>query len=107
MLTAEELLAGAEMTHEISIPDEFLSGESAGSAQARTVRIRPLSIGTFQLIMKGASEDPGLIPILMVKEGLAEPKLTVAQVRNMPIGLLEFILEQIREKSGITKKKTL
>jgi len=105
MLTAEELLAGAEMTYEILIPEELLSGDGV-SGKSGTIRIRPLSIGTFQLIMKGASEDPGLIPILMVKEGLAEPKLTIAQVRNMSVGLLEFIIEQIREKSGLTKKKT-
>lgn len=105
MLTAEELLAGAEMTHEIRIPDELLAGDRAPD-KSSTIRIRPLSVGTFQLIMKAASEDPGLIPVLMVKEGLAEPKLTIAQVRNMPVGLLEFILEEIREKSGLTKKKT-
>lgn len=107
MLTAEELLAGAEMTFEVAIPAELLAANASGSGNSNTIRIRPLSIGTFQLIMKSAREDPGLIPVLMVKEGVVEPKLSIAQVKNMPLGLLEFILEHIREKSGITEKKTL
>jgi hypothetical protein len=105
MLTAEELLAGAEMIFDIEIPDDFIDSNAPVSNKPNMVRIRPLTFGTFQLIMKSAREDPGLIPLLMVKEGLVEPKLSMAQVNNLPIGLLEYILEKIRELSGLSKKK--
>lgn len=106
MLTAEELLAGAETIFEITIPEEFVKPGQGTADKPNTIQIRPLTIGTFQLIMKSAREDPGLIPLLIVKEGLVAPAVSLVQVRSMPIGLLEFILEHIREVSGLSKKKT-
>lgn len=70
------------------------------------VRIRPLSIGTFQLIMKAAREDAGMIPLLMIKECLVEPQLDLPQTRRLPVGLIEFLVTQIRTISGLTEKKT-
>ncbi len=100
-LTAEELLAGAQAVHHVALPADLLGKSASGSVQ-----IRPLTIGTFQLIMKAAKEDPGLIPLLMVKECLTEPKLNIQQVRDLPVGLVEFLVAQIRMMSGLTEKKT-
>ena len=37
------------------------------------VRLRPLTVGTLTLISRAAREDVSLVPLLMVKEALAEP----------------------------------
>ena len=69
------------------------------------VRIRPLTIGVYQLIMKAAKNDPGLIPLLMIKESLADPVMSLDQVRRLPLGLVELLIDQIRDVSGLVKKK--
>jgi hypothetical protein len=46
-----------------------------------------------------------MMPLFMVKEGVVEPSLTVEQVKKLPIGLVEFIIDNLREISGLTKKK--
>lgn len=59
-LTPEDLLAGAAATFEIVVPAEVLrpgvNGQAAPNetAEDMTVELRPLTIGTFQLIMKAA-----------------------------------------------------
>jgi hypothetical protein len=42
----------------------------------------------------------------MLKEALVEPTLTLEQVKKLPIGLVEFMLENVREVSGLGKKKS-
>ena len=110
LLTADDLLAGADATFEVVIPPALLpAGKSNGSNgvdQESIVRIRPLTIGVFQLIMKAAKNDPGLIPLLMIKESLAEPALSLDQAKRLPLGLIGFLIENIREISGLTKKKS-
>ena len=110
ILTAEDLLAGANTTFDIIIPPGMLQrtksvADDADEPEEQVVRIRPLSIGTYQLIMKAAKNEPGMIPLLMVKESLVEPVVTVEQVRRMPLGLVELLIEVIREVSGLLKKK--
>ncbi len=105
LLTAEELLAGTAVTYDVVIPEAMLGNNPDGTGNTRTIKIKPLSMGVFQLIMKGAREEPELIPVLMVKEGIAEPKLTIAQIKSLPVGLVEFMVERIRELSGMTEKK--
>ncbi|NEP85197.1 MAG: hypothetical protein F6K39_48200, partial [Okeania sp. SIO3B3] len=67
--------------------------------------LRPLTIGTFGLIMKAAKNDPGLIPSLMIKESLVKPAMSLDQVKQMHIGLVNFLIAQIRQISGLTPKK--
>lgn len=110
ILTAEDLLAGANTTFDVPVPPELLHPAKAQGANGTTpkealVRIRPLTIGVYQLIMKAAKNDPGMIPLLMVKESLAEPVMSLDQVRRLPIGLVELLIEHIREVSGLVKKK--
>ena len=111
ILTAEDLLAGAGTTFDVVIPSELLPGAKSPGANGTgpdeaLVRIRPLTIGVYQLIMKAAKNEPGLIPLLMLKESLVEPAMSLEQVRRLPLGLVELLIGQIREISGLTKKKT-
>lgn len=112
-VTAEELLAGAAVSFDVAVPPGVLhpggngasATEAAEEAPATTVRLRPLTVGTFQLIMKAARDDPGLVPLLMIKESLAEPALSLEQVGRMHLGLVNFLIGHIREISGLTGKK--
>src|SRR3954454_9108280 len=112
ILTAEDLLAGANTTFEVLIPPDLLQpakteGSNGVAPEEALVRIRPLTIGVYQLIMKAARTDPGLIPLLMIKESLAEPVMSLDQVRRLPLGLVELLIDQIREVSGLIKKKRI
>ena len=110
LLTAEDLLAGASMTYDLSIPPEVLHpGSEAGDEHATLVRLRPLTLGTFLLIMKAAKEDTSLIPLLMIQESLVEPKLSLGQIRQMHLGLINFLIGHIRQISGLggSEKKSL
>ncbi|MFZ6028610.1 MAG: hypothetical protein ACOYYS_12910 [Chloroflexota bacterium] len=105
-VTAEELLAGASISHEISIPPDVLHPGAQETARPATVSLRPLTIGAFQLIMKAARNDASLIPLLMIKESLAQPALTLEQVKGLPLGLVNFLIAHIREISGLAEKKS-
>jgi len=110
ILTAEDLLAGANTTFDVVIPSGLLQlskiqGVNGKGPDETIVRIRPLTIGVYQLIMKAAKNDPGLVPLLMVKESLTEPVMSLDQVRRLPLGLVELLIEHIREVSGLVKKK--
>jgi hypothetical protein len=110
ILSAEDLLAGANTTFDVIIPSELLqsdktAGLNGSEADEAVVRIRPLTIGVYQLIMKAAKSDASLIPLLMVKESLVEPTMSLEQVRKLPLGLVELLIENIREVSGLVKKK--
>lgn len=103
ILSAQELLAGSALTHEVEIPEAIhcpsLDRASAGAAGC--VRIRPLSVGTLALISRAARDDPGLVPLLMIKEALVEPAVTIDQARQMHVGLVHFLLGKINEASGL------
>lgn len=107
ILNPDDLLFGTDTTFEITIPLEVLyPGENSHSATTeKTVQLRPITIGTFQLIMKAARQDAGLIPLLMIKESLVQPSLSLEQVKKLHLGLVNFLIEQIRQISGLTGKK--
>ena len=111
-LTPDELLAGAGVTYEVTVPTEVLQPGRNGatppsSEQApKVVELRPLTVGAFQLIMKAARQDVGLIPLLMIKEAMVAPALSIDQIRRLHLGLIEFLVEHIRHISGLTEKKT-
>ncbi|NTW00864.1 MAG: hypothetical protein HGA19_06070 [Oscillochloris sp.] len=106
-LRAEDLLAGATLTYQVAIPQHMLQpGSPNGHSAQALVTLRPLTIGTFQLIMKAAKNDASLIPLLMIKESLVQPALTLDQVRGLQLGLVNFLVAHIREVSGLTEKKS-
>jgi hypothetical protein len=108
-LTADDLLAGSALVFDVAVPSQLLRPGEAGdrnSTDSLVVQLRPLTIGTLQLIMKASRQDPGLIPLLMIKESLVNPALSLEQVRAMPLGLVNFFIAQIRHLSGLEEKKT-
>ena len=53
-LSADELLAGAALTHDVEIPAEL-----AGGAAGRKVRLRPLTVRDLQRVAKGRRTTTG------------------------------------------------
>lgn len=106
-LTPEDLLLGSKNVFEIVVPPDLIypSEQQPKSPQEMVIQLRPLSIGTFQLIMKATRQDSSLIPLLMIKESLVSPVLSLEQVKQLNLGLVNFIIDQIREISGLNGKK--
>ncbi len=106
ILTAQDLLAGGNITHEVEVPATVLRTGTADSEDADAglgcVRLRPLSVGTLALISRAAREDASLVPLLMIKEAMIEPKVGLDQVRQMHIGLVHFLIGRINLLSGLT-----
>jgi hypothetical protein len=100
-LTAEELLAGSELTHEIEIPVEFLNTNSKGLNDVRIV-LRPLTVRDLQRISKAARDDDGLSAALMIQQSLVEPELKLEDVTRMPAGMARFLVERINAISGMS-----
>ncbi|MCB9232786.1 MAG: hypothetical protein H6581_14035 [Bacteroidia bacterium] len=104
-VSADDLLAGANATYSIEVPAEVIKPGANGDGKPVQVQIRPITIGGFQLILKAAKEDAALIPLLLIQEALVEPKMSLAQVQRMHLGLVEFLVSHIREISGMGEKK--
>lgn len=98
-LTAEELLAGSDLTHEVDVPAEFL-GPNDGEATAR-VLLRPLTVHDLQRIDKASREDEALSAGLIIQQAVVEPPLNLDQVTKLPAGLARFLVERINNISGI------
>lgn len=103
MLSAEELLAGSDLTYEVTIPpDVLLPGRGPEAGGDRVVRLRPLTVHDLQLITRAAKESDGLMAAFMVQRALVDPEMTVPQVASMHVGLLHFLLEEVNRVSGIS-----
>jgi hypothetical protein len=99
-LTAEELLAGGALTHEVEIPADLLGTNGESPADAR-LTLRPLTVRDLQRISKAAREDENLSAALMIQQALVEPQLKLEQVSQLPAGLARFLVERINAISGI------
>jgi hypothetical protein len=99
-LTAEELLAGSALTHEVEMPAELMSTSSDGPADARVV-LRPLTVRDLQRIGKAVRDDDSLSAVLMIQQALVEPELKLEEVTRLPAGLARFLVERINAISGI------
>lgn len=100
-LTAEDILAGGALTHEVEVPADLLNSNGSGPADRR-VLLRPLTVRDLQRIGKAAHDDDSLSAALMIQEALVEPKLKPDQVSRLPAGLARFLVEQINTISGIS-----
>jgi len=100
-LTAEELLAGGAVTHDVEVPPEFQTATAEGSMHGKVV-LRPLNVRDLQRIGKAASEDDSLSASLMIQQSLVEPVLKPEQVAQLPAGLARFLVERINSISGIS-----
>ena len=103
ILSAQDLLAGSSLIHEVAIPQEVLAPGDPGSdgGAPRTVRLRPLTLAMLALISRAAREDSSLVPVLMIKEALVEPALSLDRIRQMHVGLVQFLVSQINRISGL------
>jgi hypothetical protein len=100
-LTAEDILAGGALTHEVEVPADLLNSNGSSPADRR-VLLRPLTVRDLQRIGKAAHDDDSLSAALMIQEALVEPKLKPDQVSRLPAGLARFLVEQINTISGIS-----
>jgi hypothetical protein len=102
-LSAQELLAGSSLIHEVEIPAELLRPriQATGPSQPKSIRIRPLTLGALAVISRAARDDASLAPLLMIKEAVVEPALSVEHVRQMHVGLVHFLLGEVNEVSGL------
>lgn len=98
MLTAEELLAGGSLTHEVELPAGLLGGNGADA----WVVLRPLTVRDLQRIAKAAQDDEGMSAALMVQQALVQPPLKLDQVSSLPAGVARFLVDRINEISGIS-----
>ncbi len=105
-LTAEELLAGSALTHEVEIPPELLGGNGGGAGTGGRVILRPLTVRHLQRIGKAARDDEDLSAALMIQQALVEPTLKLEQVSQLPAGLARFLVERINALSGISTPRT-
>jgi hypothetical protein len=107
-LSAQDLLAGGQLIHTVAVPEAILHpraeppDEGQASSADGVVRLSPLSVGTLMLISRAARDDASLVPLLMIKESLVEPVLSLEQVRQMHIGLVDFLVGQINLISGLS-----
>jgi hypothetical protein len=101
LLSPEDLLAGSRLVHDIDIPPEILAPATIDARGGR-VRLRPLSLSTITLISRAAREDVSLIPVLMIKESMVEPALTLDQIRSASIGLVHYLVGQVNLISGLS-----
>ena|SRR5438067_3843247 len=95
-LTADELLAGSALVHDVEVPAALL-----GSDEAR-VRLRPLTVRDIQRTTKAARDDDTLLSVLMLKEALVEPALSLEQIQSLGAGLARFLLEELNRVSGLS-----
>jgi hypothetical protein len=103
-LSAEEILAGSQLTFLVEVPDEILTpgGNGAGQSAPHSVRLRPLTVHDLQVISRAAKESENLTATLMVQRSLVEPELSIAQAAGMHVGLMHFLMEQVNRISAIT-----
>lgn len=103
-LGAEELLAGASVSHTVAIPASLLrpgqgAAEAAGSPG--DVVLRPLVVRDIERIVRATREQKVLASALMVQQALVTPRLTIEQVQGLPAGLLEFLADKVNAVSGL------
>jgi hypothetical protein len=99
-LTTEDLLAGASLTHRVTVPDELVPGAADGAG--REVVIRPLVLSDVMRLHRAAGDDGELASALMVQQALVEPELSLDQVHRLPAGLVEFLLAEVNRTSGLS-----
>lgn len=109
-VTAEELLAGRELTFEVEIPAQILSpslenGHANGHtnhSEPKKIQLRPLTVKDVQLIAKGAKDDEVLTSVLMIQRSVVEPALKQSDIAGMHSGLVRFLVDAINRISGLS-----
>jgi len=100
-LTADDLLAGGSIKHDVAIPAELLNNNGAASLNSQVV-LRPLTVSDLQRIDRASREDESLSAGLMIQQAMVDPAVNLDQVRQLPAGLARFLIEKINSISGIS-----
>ena len=101
MLNSADLLAGEDAVRDVEVPSELLTGAAVTDGDRR-VRLKSLTVNDLRLIARAARANDELTAVLMVQRSLVEPALTVPEVSRMPVGLLQFLLREVNDLSGIS-----
>jgi len=101
-LSAEQLLAGGAVTHEVMVPPDLLGGD--GVANSKVV-LRPLTVRDLQRIAAASRDDESMSASLMIQQALVEPALKFEQVAQLAAGLARFLVDEINAISGISTPK--
>lgn len=108
-VTAEELLAGRELTFEVEIPAQILNpslengnGNHRAENAGKKIQLRPLTVKDVQLIAKGAKDDEVLTSVLMIQKAVVEPALKQSDIAGMHSGLVRFLVDAINRISGLS-----
>jgi hypothetical protein len=96
-ITADELIAGSSVNHDVEIPTDLLEGSEAPAR----VKLRPLTVKDIHLISKAAKSDDTLMSALMLKEALVEPALGIEQVHALQAGVARHLLDHLNRISGL------
>lgn len=103
-LSAEDLLAGSSLHHEVPVPAALLCGTEMAEA---VLKLRPLTIRDLQRIRKACGDDENLSAALMIQNACVEPPLKLDQVSRLPAGLARFLLDRINDISGVDTPKNV
>lgn len=98
VLSADELLAGSALSHEVALPAGLLGEDPQLTG---TVTLRPLTVRDVQRIARAAKEDRELAAALMIQQSLVEPALTADQAGRLQAGVARFLVDMINQHSGI------
>jgi hypothetical protein len=98
-LSADELLAGSAMTHEVDLPADLVGG-SAGVSDTR-VTLRPLTVRDVQRVARAARDDREMAATLMIHLAAVDPALSADQAARLPAGLARRLVDEINEISGM------
>jgi hypothetical protein len=104
-LTPEELMAGGDMSYEMTIPAEVLDPSSdpiSNGSEEKKIKLRPLTVKDVHLIAKAAKDDQVLTSILMIQKAAIEPPLKQNDIAQMHSGLIRFLIGSINRISGLT-----
>ena len=98
-LSADDLLQGASVTHQVDVPAALLGQE--GSDAPGVVVLRPLTVRDVRRVHQAARDQQALASVLMVQQSLVAPQLTVDQVGALSAGLVRHLLEHVNRLSGL------
>ena len=104
MLSADDLLAGANATYTIEVPGAVLrpGADPVAPGVGGQVTLRPLTVRDVQRVAQAAKEQRLVSGVLMVQQSLVSPKLTVEEAGSLSAGLLQFLLDKVNRISGLS-----
>ncbi len=103
VLSAGDLLSGSGLIQEVEISSSVLApgSEPPNGNLSGIVRLRALSVEKLGLISKASRQDVSLVPLLIIKEALVEPTLSLEEIRNLNVGLVHFLVSRVNAISGL------